>query len=421
MKVLQQSRFSRLLIALIGLSVLGALFWANLNFTQQNPGGNDFLPRWRATQLYLKEGQNPYSFETTLAIQQSMYGRSAWESEDQALFAYPFYTMFLIAPFAIIDDFALARAAWMTVLEMSLFIIAILGIRMANWRANKFSLAVFLLFAILWYHGAKPLVDGNISILIALFLSMTLWAFINRKDTWAGIFLALATIKPQMAIFILAFTIIWAISKQRWQLVKSFAVSIILLIGVSFILQPQWIFENLIQISEYPGYVPPGSPATIFSSWWPQGGSEWGWAMSGILFLLLMIEWWLAFGKSIQHYLWVGLLTLVLSPLIGIPSTTSNFISMLLVFPFIFEAWKHRSNRSNASLEIGILSVMFFGLWILYTSTLLSGVQYREHLIMYFPLPIFLLANLYWLRWWIMSPQNLTYPGKELQKEDRHP
>jgi len=237
------------------------LFWANLNFTQQNPGGNDFLPRWRATQLYLKEGQNPYSFETTMAIQQSMYGRSAWESEDQALFAYPFYTMFLIAPFAFIEDFALARAAWMTVLEMSLFIIAILGIRMANWRANKFSLAVFLLFAILWYHGAKPLVDGNISILIALFLSMTLWAFFNRKDTWAGIFLALATIKPQMAIFILAFTVIWAISKQRWQLVKSFAVSIILLIGVSFILQPQWIFENLIQISTYPGYVPPRFPS----------------------------------------------------------------------------------------------------------------------------------------------------------------
>ena len=420
MEDLRQSSSSRLLIALLGLLVLISLLWANLKFAQENPGGNDFLPRWMATRLYLKEGQNPYSPETSLAIQNLMYGRAAWESEDQALFAYPFYTIFLISPFALIDDFALARAGWMTLLEMSLLFIALLSMRMAKWQANKISMTLFLLFSILWYHGAKPLVEGNISIMIALFITLAIWALVNQKESIAGIFLALATIKPQMAIFIVAFSIIWAISKQRWQLIKSFSVSLLLLIGSSLILMPQWIFENLIQVASYPSYVPPGSPAEIFSNWWPLAGAQWGWALSGLLFLLLIFEWWQAFGKSFQQYLWAAMLTLVLSPFIGIPSTTSNFIPMLLIFPFIFKAWRHRFKRSNVKLEIVILPVIFIGLWILYTSTLLSGLQYRENLIMFYPLPIFLLANLYWLRWWIISPQNLTYPGKELQKGEHY-
>ncbi len=61
-------------IALIAIAGLG---WFNIQYARQHPGGNDFIPRWLGTRMFLMKGQDPYSQETTLAIQEMIFGRAA--------------------------------------------------------------------------------------------------------------------------------------------------------------------------------------------------------------------------------------------------------------------------------------------------------------------------------------------------------
>jgi len=98
-----------MLIILAILIVVG-LTWANYQYTSQYPGGNDFLSRWAGTRYFLLNGQSPYSQETTDAIQNMMYGRAAKADEDQVLFVYPLFTIFIFAPFSLIGNYALASS-----------------------------------------------------------------------------------------------------------------------------------------------------------------------------------------------------------------------------------------------------------------------------------------------------------------------
>ena len=67
--------------------------------------------RWVGTRQFLMKAQSPYSEATTQEIQQRFYGRAARNNEDQVLFVYPFYSIFIFGPFAMISDYNMARAA----------------------------------------------------------------------------------------------------------------------------------------------------------------------------------------------------------------------------------------------------------------------------------------------------------------------
>lgn len=407
-----------LLLAALVLLALAGLTWTNYNFTQANPGGNDFLPRYLGTRLFLTDRQNPYSEETTLAIQEGIYGRPAGPRDDQALFAYPFYTALIFWPLSSIEDYSLSRAIWMTVLQIALVLTAVLGISLGRWRPQRTTLIAFLLFAIGWYHGARPLINGNAAILVALFIALGLWLLRAEEHAWAGLIFALSTIKPQMVSLLVPFLLIWAISHRRFRFVISFSLSMLLLMAVSFWLQPGWLIDNLRQVILYSSYTPPGTPAGILAQWWPGSGQIVGWSLSLLLSILLIYEWWQAFGKGFDWLLWTAALTLVLTQLVGVPTTTANYASLLLVFPLVFAAWNRRFRKEQKSSILISLAILFVGLWLLFALTLLPGTQFREHLIMLVPVPIFLLLNLYWLRWWSLRPAEASYPAKRVRRKN---
>ena len=114
------------------LIFVGLLGYANYRYAKNNPGGNDFIPRWLGTRLLLTDGQSPYGEETTQAIQQFIFGGPAGPDQDQALFAHPLYSILVFLPYAFIGDYILARAFWLTTLQVSLIITAL-----ASSRLNK--------------------------------------------------------------------------------------------------------------------------------------------------------------------------------------------------------------------------------------------------------------------------------------------
>lgn len=408
-------KFSRTnaLSVLIGVILALSLFYVNLRFTRSNPGGNDFLPRWVGTRVYLTTGQSPYSAEATAAIQDAIYGRAAQPDEDQALFAYPFYSVFLFAPFALVPDYATARAAWVTLQEIAIVLTAVAAISLSGWKPGRGLLAAFFLFALTWYHGARPLVDGNAAIIVAAFFTGGLLAMRMNKDVLAGALLAMSTIKPQMVLIPLIFVLLWSFWQHRQVVIGSTLAILAGLVALSFLLQPSWLLANLQQILVYQSYLPAMTPAGIWGGWWGDPGRLAGWILNLAVVIVLAIEWWQARGKSFERFLWVVCLTIAAGPFTGLISTSSNYAILLPVLVCIFGFWQKRVGEAAGRLAWVHLALLSLGLWILFLLTLQPGPQFRENLIMFFPAPIFLLLNLYWLRWGIVrsEPTRLGAPG----------
>jgi hypothetical protein len=393
----------RLLLSVAFVAVLAAALTAvNLDFTRSSAGGTDFLARWLGTRLYITERQNPYGPETTLAIQEGFYGRPALQDEDQAFFAYPFYSMLFFAPFSLVGDYPLARALWITAQEAALVGTAFAAMALSGWRPGRWALAAFLLFALIWLHGAKPLIDGNASILVGLLATLALLALRRGRDGWAGIALALSTIKPHIVVLLIVFVLAWALSHKRRGVLWSFVATLALLCGVSFALQPGWLLQNLAQMLMYGGYTPPGTLVGALTEWLGESGRWVGLAVSAALGLLLFYEWVSAQGGDFEWFLWTASVTIAIGPLIGVATTSSNYTIFLPVLALLFAWWQRRTGGQQAAWFI--MAALFAGLWALFLSTL-TEKQFNEHPVVMFVAPVFLLLNLYWLRWWLLRPR----------------
>ena len=386
--------------------VLVGLTWANYQFAVQNPGGNDFIPRWLGTRLFLMEGLSPYSDEVSQQIQEMIFGRSAMSGEDKSLFVYPFYAVYIFSPYALIPEYNMARAVWMTTLEISVIAIAIASVSLSRWRIHPVMLGLLLIFSVLWYHSIRPLINGNAAILIALFIVGAFLAIRSELDGLAGFLLALSTIKPQMVVLLIPFILIWAISQKRWILIWSTLGGIGLLIASTSLFIPDWVMQNLRQIFSYPDYTLPGTPGAILQEWIPGVGKQLGWFLTIFLGGLLIWEWRAAWEKDFQWFFWTACLTLVITNLVGIRTATANYIALFPALILIFASWDEHWGVFGKVLVVFSFLLLFFGLWWLFLVTLDELYnQATQSSIMFFPLPLLLLIGLYWIRWWVLRPE----------------
>ena len=195
---------------LLCIILLVLLTIANYQFAKNNPGGTDFLVHWVGTRAYFSEGSSPYSDQVALEIQDMVYGRAALPGEHELRVAYPFYSVILFFPFAIIQDFNVARAVWMTILEIGLIALSLVSIQLTTWRPKFWVLVLLILFSLFWYHALRSLINGNVVILIALGIAGAFYAIKNKFDEFAGVLLALTTIKPQVVVLVVIYVLIWA-------------------------------------------------------------------------------------------------------------------------------------------------------------------------------------------------------------------
>jgi hypothetical protein len=391
-----------ILILAIAL-VLAGLTWANYRYAAQVPGGNDFIPRWVGARSFLLQRQSPYSPETSLAIQDMIYGRPARPDEDQSLFVYPFYAVAVFGPFALIGDYNLARAAWMTFLELSLFGLAAASVSLARWKLSKRMLVVLFAFSAFWYYGFRPVINGNVAVFCALLIAMAFLLIRAERDILAGLLLALATIKPQALVLLAVYVLVWGVSLRRWKLVGGFLGSLGLLVLLSSLVCPTWLMDDLRQILAYPGYTLPGSPGAIFATWWPAVGKQLGWVLTVVAAVWLLWEWWRGLGVGFDRFLWTAYLTLLLTNLVGIRTATENYIALYPALVLVLATWDKQGGRLGRWLVAASYLLLFFGLWGLFLATIQRGDQPVQSPVMFLPLPIFLLVGLVSIRRSILS------------------
>jgi len=363
--------------AQIVLLVLGALILLVLGIyvtevvlTSRHPGANDFYSRWVGGCALLSKGLNPYSEEVTLRIQQGMYGRPAYPDEDQVAFAYPLYSLLFFFPLCVTDNYALVQAAWLWLLLIALLVATALWMQIIRWRPQRWLWFLILLWTVLMYHSFRALILGQFAVWVLLTLVTALWAIRRGHDGWAGLLLALSTVKPQLVYLAIPWILLWAAGQRRWRLWVGFAAGMAGLVLGALLLVPTWIPDFFRQATAYPDYTVYGSLTWIIVRQWLGLGPAVEYAATALLALGALILAWRLWRASYVHMLWLLGLLLVLTNLVTPRIATTNYILLIPYALWGFRQMQSRWKMWGTWAVVALLAVSFAGLWALFFVTL---------------------------------------------------
>ena len=212
-----------------------------------------------------------------------------------------------------------------------------------------------------------------------------------------------------MVVLVILFILIWSISQRRSLVIWSLCANLALMIAISSLLIPDWLWQMLRQVVAYPAYTLPNTPKAIFMVWLPGVGEKMGWGLIVLVVTTLFWEWRLARGKDFRWFYWTASLTLVGSTLIGIPTATENYIMMLPALLLVFSGFAQEWGAYGRFLIVVSTIVLFFGIWWLFLASLQVGEQPIQNSSLFFPLPLYLILGLYGVRWRILRPERPLY------------
>jgi hypothetical protein len=302
-------------------------------------------------------------------------------------------------------DYQTARVVWMTFLQICMVLLAITSLRLVDWKVKPWKGFLLVVFCLVGYHSVRTFYDGNTSPLAALATVVGLYFVIKKQDVLAGIFLALACFKPSMVFLLIPFTLLWAISVRRLELVWSLLITAFVFLLASFALLPRWPIEWFINLWDYVNnFFRLNSPLSILSDTMPGIRSALMILFHAMFGLYLLVEWILALGKDDRWYIWTAMMTIVISNLAGYGSGTSNYTMMIPVLFLIFQAWEQRWQAGGHYLTGFFLLLLGGGIWAIF---LAARQGFDEPALVYFPLPLVCLLSLWWIRWWFIRPPRL--------------
>jgi hypothetical protein len=152
---------------------------------------------------------------------------------DEQRFVYPVYVVFLLAPSVYLQFWQLQ--VWASIIFAILTAVSvILWMEVLRWRPPKALVLAIVLFVLSTPQVVQGLRLRQLGLLVAFLLALSAWCIVRNHLAIAGIFLAISTIKPQMAVLPLAWFLFWAASAwvRRWSLLAGFAVTLAALTGL---------------------------------------------------------------------------------------------------------------------------------------------------------------------------------------------
>jgi hypothetical protein len=271
---------------------------------------------------------------------------------------HPLYSVLVFVPYALISDPNLAQAVWMTTLEVALVALTFGSMRLTRWKLNFMFLVVFFLFSFFWYYSIQPLLNGNVVILVALLVGGALLALRAGRDELTGVLLAFSTIKPHLVIVVIGFVIIWTLSQRRWKTLFWFIVVLAMLSAFAALFVANWPLQNLREIMRYVSNHQAGSFGSVFTTWMPGIGRQIGWVITGLMILLVIVEWWMSLRKEFRWFLWTVCLTLTASQWIAFQSDPANYIILYITVVLIFAVWEERAGKAGRPVVWVLMSLL---------------------------------------------------------------
>jgi len=391
----------------LGVIFLALLFavgltWFNYNLLVPTGGDDIFAPVWEATRYVIGESGDPYTPGAVV--------RANLLLKDSPLtprFLYPYYSLPLFAPFALIGSYSLARAVWMTVMFACLVGLVFTNLAFTRWQPRTYSMLIYLLFAVGSVFSVRAFYLGNPALLVAFFVAVGFSQVIRKRYGVAGVFFGLTIIKPQMVLFLLIFVFLWAISKRLLGMVSSMFFTMIALVGGAFAAYPLWIFTNYFQLLEFFNETFPAAFAAKVWVWFPNSGPVVMGIVAGIICIWMLFEWWRALGKESRWFLWTASVTLTLTQFVGLPTSISNQVILLIPFALVFSLWSQRWQKTGNMLSLAAMLLLLGSGWLAYFATMPMNLTAQAGALMQSFLPFLALMLLYWVRYWALSSVRL--------------
>jgi hypothetical protein len=294
----------------------------------------DLYPRWVGARELLLHGRNPYGAEVSREIQTAFYGHPVTPEEaaqhvvDEQRFAYPIYVVFLMAP-TIYMDFAKVRFWAPFILGAFAGLTVLFGVGLLDRRLPWTTTTALILFTLCSPQIIQGMRHQQLALVAACLLTAGAWCVHKGYLASAGVLLAFATIKPQMALLLLIWFILWAAGewRTRWRVLAGFGVTMAVLVGAGKFLLPGWLSYFFAGMAAYRRYFPTTSLLRLLL------GDQLGIGVSVLIVICLLMFGWRnrkVPGSSRQFTLMVA--AFLMATVLAFPLFTP-FNQALLILP----------------------------------------------------------------------------------------
>ncbi len=392
-------------LALIGLAtvtVVSALIGADIALSRVVQGGGGFFVGWQGARAFLFEHTEPYSGTVAGETQQLAYGRFAREGENPYFLSIPFFILLLYFPFALFSDPATARALWMFLSQAAMLGTSFLSLHLIEWRPRRAFHVMFSLLSIFVIYSVVSLLEGSPVVMLSLVCTMILFAYYIEQDELAGALLVFALFAWQASLLFMVLLGWKAFYDKRWRVLAGFGMTLIVLLGLSFLVYPGWILPFLTS-SLAAIRTPFGiTSAAIFARLSPDYGARVTQAVILLTISMLVYEWAATRHSDFRRFIWAACLSFAATPLLGFRTEMSNLVILFPGLALIFAATTERWRTGYWLTGLLVLLVLLVP-WSLFVHWLALFDQ-RDYDYLFLFYPLFTIAGLYWTRWWFIRP-----------------
>jgi hypothetical protein len=200
-------------------------------------------------------GRDPYAADSTRAIQRIYYGHELAVSDTRTSqrFAYPAQTAVVLAPLALVS-WPAAQLLYLCTVPLLLAATVPLWLELLKIAATRKQLALLILLLLLSWPVVWGIRLEQLTLLVVVFLATGCWLLRSGQQIVAGIVFSLATIKPQVALPLLGWLLLWAMLRRRMAFFVSFFAATAVLVAAAGLIQPCWFSRWLAALQDYSHY-----------------------------------------------------------------------------------------------------------------------------------------------------------------------
>jgi hypothetical protein len=337
--------------------------------------GNDFYPMWVTTRECLLHRCDPYSAEMTLRIQTGLFGRPLdpqipSDPTDLRMFPSPLFTLLLLWPASELP-FESARIAVVISLAAMTFAGVLLWLRAFAWRPNRNWLAVIILLTMSSYPVLEGLYAGQLGLLVGFLLATSIVALQRGRHLLAGFLIALTTIKPQITMLVIMYLLLWSFHdwRRRGRFFAGLFLLMLVLLGASLAVRPNWIQSWAHTVLAYHQYAPPPLVTVVLSSLVaPRAAVGATIVMLGALLVFALVLAWrhrAAAADSLEFWLTLSLLLAITSITLLPGQAVYDHVILLPGILFLARYWRelrHHDGITRILLPVG--AIVLFWPWV---------------------------------------------------------
>jgi hypothetical protein len=351
------------------------------------PRGNlcDLYPRWLGARELLLHHRDPYSPEITREIQTGYYGRPldparATDPKDQQGFAYPVYVVFLLSP-TVTLPFPVVQAGFRWFLVALTVASVLVWQRTLRWRPSLTTTVILIVLTLGSFQTLQGIHLQQLSLLVGGLVAAYALLMSENYLAPAGILLAVATIKPQLVLLLVAWLLLWAISDwhRRQNFVWGFISTLVFLVAAGEYVLPGWIRRFRDAVTAYRQYNEgAGSVLDVLLT------PPWGRVLEGLVMLALAYTCWKFRRASTDSSAFNLMLVLVLAvTVIVVPKAAPyNHVlllpGILLLAPNCRDLW--RKNRLTRIILM-ICGLLIFWPWLAATALTAASLFFPAELV----------------------------------------